>query len=173
VRIELSLERVKIVLRCCEVERFLAWNGVGLFRGNSADWDRSRTELLDVPAGAIRYSRLLAMPIEPTKHGSSSRPAPGLLSLVKEARKLQHLVDEHRDKSLPELAKEIDCTAWRFARVLRLNYLAPDIIASILDGTQPLGLTRHALVHANLPMDWSLQRKLFGFPDRATLEGSE
>jgi DNA invertase Pin-like site-specific DNA recombinase len=173
VRIELSLERVKIVVRCCEVERFLAWDGVGLFKGHSADWERSRTELIDVPAGAIRYSRLLAMPIEPRKQIISRHPAPGVKRLIKEARELQRLVDQERDKSLPQLAMDVNYTPWRFARVLRLNYLAPDIIASIIDGTQPPGLTRRALVHANLPMDWVLQRKLLGFPDRAGPHGSE
>jgi len=57
--------------------------------------------------------------------------------------------------------------------VLRLNYLAPDIILSILDGTHPAGLTRTRLVQANLPMDWALQRKLLGFPERSQPEGAE
>jgi len=113
------------------------------------------------------------MPIEPRKQIISRHPAPGVKRLIKEARELQRLVDQERDKSLPQLAMDVNYTPWRFARVLRLNYLAPDIIASIIDGTQPPGLTRRALVHANLPMDWVLQRKLLGFPDRAGPHGSE
>jgi hypothetical protein len=92
---------------------------------------------------------------------------------VKEARELQALVDEERDKSLAQLARQIDYTPNRFARVLRPNYLAPDIITAILDGTHPEGLTRTKLVHASLPMDWSLQRELLGFPARAQPEGAE
>jgi hypothetical protein len=57
--------------------------------------------------------------------------------------------------------------------VLRLNYLAPDIISSILDGTQPPGLTRQKLVKAHLPMDWALQRRLLGFSPRQPLEGGQ
>lgn len=98
---------------------------------------------------------------------------PGLKRLIMEARDLQRLVDEQRERSLGELAAEVNCTAFRFARVLRLNYLAPDIIASILDGTQPQDLTRTRLVNANLPMDWSLQRRLLGFADRTGPEGCE
>jgi hypothetical protein len=59
------------------------------------------------------------------------------------------------------------------ARILRLNYLAPDIIASILDGTNPPGLTRKQLVRADLPMDWSLQRRLFGFAEQAPVQLGE
>jgi DNA invertase Pin-like site-specific DNA recombinase len=172
-RIELSLERVKIVVRCSEAERYLAWDGVGIFKANLADWQRTKTHLLDIPANAIRYSRLLSMPIEPRADRTGAHPAPGLRRLIKEARGLQAIVDEQRDKSLRELASEVDYTPNRFARVLRLNYLAPDIIMAILDGTHPRGLTRTKLVQAKLPMDWALQRKLLGFAERAQPEGGE
>ena len=49
---------------------------------------------------------------------------------------------------------------------MRLTYLAPDIIASILDGTQPAHINCNTLRKYNLPMDWSLQRRLLGFPDQ-------
>jgi hypothetical protein len=172
-RIELSLERVKIVLRCSEAERYLSWDGIGIFKARIADWKRSRTQLLDVPADAIRYGRLLALPIAPREAPSDRHPAPGLKRLVKEARELQAMVDNERDRSLSELAAKIDYTPNRFARVLRLNYLAPDIITSILDGTHPAGLTRTRLVQAHLPMDWALQRRLLGFPGRLQPEGGE
>jgi site-specific DNA recombinase len=173
VRIELSLERVKIVVRCSEVERYLEWDGVGIFKTHKPDWERSKTHLLDLPAGAIRYHRLLAMPIEPRRAREGPHPAPGLRRLIQEARQLQALVDEQRDKTLAQLAADVNYTSSRFARVLRLNYLAPDIITSILDGTSPSDLTRTKLVQASLPMDWALQRKLLGFPDRPEPEGAE
>jgi hypothetical protein len=78
-RIELSLERVKIVVRCSEVERFIQWDGVGLFKARLDDWPRSRTELIDVPASAIRYDRQLLMPIEPKAPGKPGRATPGHL----------------------------------------------------------------------------------------------
>lgn len=36
-------------------------------------------------------------------------------------------------------------------------------MAIILDGSQPNVMDSNVLVRANLPMDWSLQRKLLGF----------
>ncbi|HET7575596.1 MAG TPA: recombinase family protein [Sphingomicrobium sp.] len=171
-RIEVSLERVKIVVRCSELERFLHWDGVGLFRGQKTDWGRIRnSHLLDVPAGTARYHRKLLMPLEPRRDGKGLKPVPGLQRLIREARETQMLADRERDKSLGELAAMMNVKADRFARLLRLNYLAPDIVAAIIDGAQPPGLTRRALIGANLPMDWALQRRLLGFPARATPEG--
>jgi hypothetical protein len=51
-----------------------------------------------------------------------------------------------------------------FARLVRLGYLAPDIITAILDGRQPAALTRQRLARlSKLPMAWSAQRHLLGF----------
>tara|TARA_R110000787_G_scaffold5442_1_gene19828 strand:- start:9344 stop:9547 length:204 start_codon:yes stop_codon:yes gene_type:complete len=49
-----------------------------------------------------------------------------------------------------------------------LNYLAPDIVTAILDGTQPTTLTRKIVLESNIPTDWAIQRQLFGFsaPER-------
>lgn len=172
-RIELSLERVKIVVRSSELERYLRWDGVGIFKARIAEFERSKTHVLDVPAGAIRYSRLLVMPVEKRSAPPGAHPSPALRRLIHEAREAQALVDLKRDQSLRELAAEANYTPNRFARVLRLNYLAPDIILSILDGSHPPELTRTKLVRAHLPMDWSLQRKLLGFPERVQPEGCE
>jgi len=51
-----------------------------------------------------------------------------------------------------------------FARLFRLNYLAPDIQAGIMDGSHPADLTASKLVFSSLPLDWEQQRRLFGFP---------
>lgn len=172
-RIELSLERVKIVIRCSELQRFIAWDGVGLFKARPDEWARSRTELIDVPAAAIRYDRQLSMPVRSGHPSKETHSSPGLKALIRQARKLQTMVDERREESTASLAASLGLPPWRFERVLRLNYLAPDIITSILDGTQPLGLTRQKLIKAHLPMDWALQRALLGFAPRQLLEGSE
>ena len=52
-----------------------------------------------------------------------------------------------------------------FARLVRLNYLAPDIVAAIIDGEQPADLTRQKLAQIDLPIDWPLQRRLLGFSE--------
>ena len=50
------------------------------------------------------------------------------------------------------------------SRVLRLAFLAPNIVEAILEGTQPVTLsTKRQLLHQNLPFRWSDQRRLLGF----------
>jgi site-specific DNA recombinase len=46
---------------------------------------------------------------------------------------------------------------------MRVNYLAPDIQAAIVDGTQPADLTRGKILFGSLPLDWEQQRHLLGF----------
>ena len=46
----------------------------------------------------------------------------------------------------------------------RLNYLAPDIVAAILDGKHPVDLTANKLMaDTRFPLDWRAQRAALGF----------
>ena len=50
------------------------------------------------------------------------------------------------------------------AKLVRLSWLAPDIVDAILGGRQPGGLTGRRLLRVgNLPIDWSGQRSALGF----------
>ena len=49
-------------------------------------------------------------------------------------------------------------------RLIRLNHLAPDIVAAIPDGKQPADLTANKLMaDPRLPLDWRAQRAVLGF----------
>jgi site-specific DNA recombinase len=48
------------------------------------------------------------------------------------------------------------------ARLVRLGFLAPDIIEAILSNRQPVQLTVDRL-RDPIPFDWDEQRRLFGF----------
>ena len=49
-------------------------------------------------------------------------------------------------------------------QLLRISWLAPDIVAAIADGRQPVTLTGRRLLRAtNTPLSWEAQQKLFGF----------
>jgi site-specific DNA recombinase len=44
-------------------------------------------------------------------------------------------------------------------RVIRLAFLAPDIVESIVEGRQPTGLTAEALTrHIEIPLEWRSQK---------------
>jgi site-specific DNA recombinase len=52
----------------------------------------------------------------------------------------------------------------QLSRVARMSYLAPDIVQSIMEGSQPARLgARELLRMGNLPISWVEQRGLFGF----------
>ena len=52
-----------------------------------------------------------------------------------------------------------------FTRVLRLAYLAPDIVEAVVRGRQPVDLMANQLVRMqDLPLDWPSQREYLGFP---------
>ncbi len=66
--------------------------------------------------------------------------------------------------SLKEIAKEEDVVGSDVTRLLRLSFLAPDIVAAILKGGQPAELTASWLAQwKNLPLDWTEQREVLGF----------
>lgn len=168
VTIELGPDILRIVLRWPEIARFIEWHGVGSFKVEGTIHERSdQTELVEVPVGVATCGRQLHLPIEPRREGSLT-PSPELTELIADARRAQALVEGNRDVPLSELAGRMRLKSHRFARILRLNYLAPDIVTAILDGEHPEGLTRAKLIQASLPLDWALQRQLLGFPARTS-----
>lgn len=164
-RIEIGEEQVAVVFRSVELRRFLHWNGKTPFRGRPSDWPTSDAcyELI-VAVSAISAERWPVVHIDQREGPPSTARDRQLVKLLQRARTAQKLVEEHRERSVEELAAELRCRPGHFSRLIRLNYLAPDIVTAILDGTQPPDLTRDTLLKANLPMEWPIQRKLFGFP---------
>jgi site-specific DNA recombinase len=164
-RIEIGEEHVSIAFRSVELRRFLHWEGKVVFRGRPSDWPCSDARyMLEVPVCAISAERWPVVHLSPREASTSAKPDRKLIALVEGARKAQRLVEEHREWSIDELSRTMDCRPGHFSRLIRLNYLAPDIVTAILDGTQPATLTRDFLLKANLPMAWALQRKLLGVP---------
>jgi hypothetical protein len=49
-------------------------------------------------------------------------------------------------------------------QLLRISFLAPDVITAIVEGRQPPSLTGRRLLRAtDLPLDWAGQRCVLGF----------
>lgn len=163
-RIEVGEEQLTITVRGVELRRLLQWNGKTSFRGRPADWSSSeaRYELL-VEVSALSAARWPLMIVH-ARAATAGKPNPRLVRLIDRARKAQRLLEENRDRSLEELAQSFYCRPAHFSQLIRLNYLAPDIVMAILDGAHPSGLNANALRKANLPTDWAIQRRLLGFP---------
>ena len=163
-RVELCSDEVTIVVCKEELRRFLDWDGVGRF---GVDLDARRrspsVHLLKLAATAVRARKIHTLPIRPAFHPEGSADA-RLVHLLDEAAAANKYMVERRDLDLPSMAQSFGCKTDRFARLIRLNYLAPDIALAIRDGEHPAGMTRRGLLKTNLPLDWAVQRSLLGFP---------
>ncbi len=68
------------------------------------------------------------------------------------------------DLSIQRIAEAEGVVPSYATRLLRLSFLAPDIVAAILDGLQPPELTANKLMRdTRLPLEWTAQRQLLGF----------
>jgi hypothetical protein len=166
-RIEIAEAWLKVIIRTPELPRVLQWDGVGLFRGDTDAWSRPHiTDVIDIPANAVSMKRELTALLKRTNAESGNRPKPRMVGLLNKARAAQSVLDDRTVFHVNEMAAKVGCHPKRFTRLVRLNYLAPDIIAAIRDGSQPPELDCRTLMAADLPMDWGLQRRLLGFPDQ-------
>ncbi len=94
---------------------------------------------------------------------SAAEPDPTLIKLILRA---QHLRDRMLAERLgvSELAATEGVTASYITRIIRMGFLAPDIVTAILNGRQPVGLTANKLANdSRLPNGWAEQRQALGF----------
>jgi len=68
--------------------------------------------------------------------------------------------------SMAELARSEDVTQRYIAHIIKLAYLAPDIMDAIIKGNVPAQLSLGQL-KKDIPLDWDEQRRLFGFSNTA------
>lgn len=93
----------------------------------------------------------------------AAEPDPTLIKLILRARHLRDRMLAER-LGVGELAAAEGVTTSYIARVIRLGFLAPDIVTAILDGRQPVGLTANKLANdSRLPIAWPEQHQALGF----------
>jgi len=85
-----------------------------------------------------------------------------LVALVAEAHAARKAVLEQTG-SLLQIADQLGRCRGALADMVRISYLAPDIVTAILEGRQPASLKRKTLMATKLSLDWSEQRRQLGF----------
>lgn len=70
---------------------------------------------------------------------------------------------EKQGLNISQLSAKENISDRYVSRILRLNYLAPDIVRAMLEGKQPRNLRLQDFTTKNIPELWSDQRALFGF----------
>lgn len=89
----------------------------------------------------------------------------GLVALLHEAFQARRLVLEASDESMNQMTGRLGMPNGHLTTLMRLTYLAPEIIRDILGGNQPPSLTRQKLLEKSrgLPHDWAQQRAWLGW----------
>lgn len=92
------------------------------------------------------------------------KPDARLIQVIAKAQDWFGRLTSGQVKGIGELAESEGLSTSRVTRILYHAFLAPDIVRSILNGTQPPSLTLDRLKYQlPLPIDWNEQRKLLGF----------
>jgi DNA invertase Pin-like site-specific DNA recombinase len=95
-----------------------------------------------------------------------ARPDPALVKAVVRAHKWFGDLVSGRVQSFGDIAKAEGVTRRYVRAVVPLAFLAPDIVARILSGSQPVDLTAEKLVkRTDLRLGWSEQKALLGFEE--------
>jgi hypothetical protein len=92
-------------------------------------------------------------------------PDMGLLRVLTRAYDVQRRLCDDPSLTVRGIARQEQITSNYLYVVLRLRWLAPDIVTAIVNGRQPRQLSTKRLmrVMAKLPADWAAQRALLGF----------
>ena len=97
-----------------------------------------------------------------TPDGSASVPAKPdrdetMIRAFVKAHRWRRRIESGQAKSITDLAAQEGVADAYVCRILPLTCLAPDIVATILDGRQPKGLKLAGLLR-NVPLSWEEQR---------------
>jgi len=174
VRAQVHLDRIDVDLGSDRLaDALLGGRSGGTWLGPSRDNDREADAAWSVTAGdpVIR----LTIPAELRRAGMEMKfildgaddgapPDAALVRLLARAHSLARRLAARPSSTLEEIGAQEKMGAPYAARLMRLNFLAPDIVVAILNGKQPVALTASKLMaDTRLPPDWSEQRKAMGF----------
>ena len=77
---------------------------------------------------------------------------------------METVIIRRLEQSMGEIADMVGVGRSYFSRVVRLGFLSPEIVKSILAGDQPYDLSAKRLsLGIELPLDWNSQSSMFGF----------
>ena len=120
-----------------------------------ADWNSESSRItISVPASLQRRGQEHKLRLDPT--GGHSDRDPKLVALIIRAHAAREQLAALDMTAPRDLRREL-------ARVARITYLAPDIVAAIVDGRQPSSLRSRTLERGELPLCWKAQREMLEF----------
>ncbi len=157
-----SVEDNELLLNC--IQRFDVGQGKGVITLNQ----EGVAELLGTKTQQINYEMLtFEIPFQLRKRGVESKIILGEPEasmdpiLIRNIAKANNWYGQlKKGMSIPELAALANISTRRLQQLLKLAFLSPEIVKSILQGNQPIGLTTDWLTRRTLPLSWDDQREL-------------
>jgi site-specific DNA recombinase len=159
-RVQVHSDRVEVTLDQMGVAMWLnAKDQPRPVRAGGNDRERYLT-VLTIPARLKRTGIEMRLVVE---DGSAlANVDPGLVRLLLRAHAIRARLLEEPSLPLKQIAADEGISSSYVTRLLRLAFLAPEIVTAILNGKHPPQLTANRLMDdTRLPLDWVAQRELF------------
>jgi site-specific DNA recombinase len=119
------------------------------------------TIALDAPTVRVRHGKDVKLVLS-TSSGEATKADSKLIALLQEAMGARAAMIDHPERTLRDAAAASDKCRRRFAQLLQLSFLAPEIVRRITQGRHPADLTPRDLLAAELPLCWKEQQAMFG-----------
>jgi hypothetical protein len=118
---------------------------------------------LDIRARLKRIGVETKFLIDGGGRGPRSKPDNSMLRLLAQAHRYREMLLDARGRTMLELAREAGVGRSYFCRVVKLGFLAPDVVNAILRDCHPVELTaKHLSLNSKLPLAWEDQVSTLG-----------
>ncbi len=125
--------------------------------------DNEPSITLSVPARLKRAGIEVRLLIDGAGGGARLKPDHSLCRVLAQAHQYHAMVMRNGGKTMAELAAEAGVGGSYFTRILRLSFLAPDVVKAILRDRHPIELTAKRLANeVRLTIAWQDQHALLG-----------
>jgi len=157
-KVQVHGDRVEVTLDQRAAALWLAKDQKQPAQASGGDREQYST-VLTIPARLKRAGIGMRLVVE-----DGSEPAnvdAALVRLLLRAHAIRARVIEEPGLPLKQFAAEEGVSSSYVTRLLRISFIAPDIVTAILNGNQPPQLTANRLMSdTRLPLDWGAQRAL-------------
>jgi hypothetical protein len=163
-RVAVNSDRIEINISRRRLAELLAGQSIDLTtRDQTLDRNSDDAVTLTTPAHLKRVGREMRMLVENADEQTAADPS--LLRIIARALDIQGRLGQNTKLTVHDIAREERVTAAYIYTLLRLPWLAPDIVTAIVNGRQPQHLNAKTLMRkaSRLPAGWIEQRALLGF----------
>jgi len=161
-RIEVRREKVKIQVQPGQIPEVVDLDGEPM-RIDQAASDVGPPIDLVVPARLKRMGMETKLLIDGAGGGPRGTPDRSMLRLLAQAYRYREMLLEAQGRTMLDLAREAGVGRPYFCRIVRLGFLAPNVVKAVLRDRHPPGLTANQLsLHTKLPNAWEDQISALG-----------